>query len=69
MSWSPVTTAGVVVLGVLLGIAGNITLGELLAFLFLIALFVGPVQVGTEVLNEAQNAVSVGVACSASWTP
>ncbi len=52
------TTAGVVVLGVLLGIAGNITLGELLAFLFLITLFVGPVQVGTEVLNEAQNAVS-----------
>ena len=47
-----------VVLGVLLGIAGNITLGELLAFLFLVTLFVGPVQVGTEVLNEAQNAVS-----------
>ncbi len=51
-------TAGVVVVGVLLGVAGNITLGELLAFLFLVTLFVGPVQVGTEVLNEAQNAVS-----------
>jgi ATP-binding cassette, subfamily B, bacterial len=52
------TTAGVVVVGVLLGVAGEITLGELLAFLFLVTLFVGPVQVGTEVLNEAQNAVS-----------
>jgi ATP-binding cassette, subfamily B, bacterial len=52
------TTASVVVVGVLLGVAGNITLGELLAFLFLVMLFVGPVQVGTEVLNEAQNAVS-----------
>jgi ATP-binding cassette, subfamily B, bacterial len=52
------TTAGVVVLGVQLGIGGDITLGELLAFLFLVTLFVGPVQVGTEVLNEAQNAVS-----------
>jgi ATP-binding cassette, subfamily B, bacterial len=52
------TTASVVVVGVQLGIGGNITLGELLAFLFLVTLFVGPVQVGTEVLNEAQNAVS-----------
>jgi ATP-binding cassette, subfamily B, bacterial len=48
----------VVGIGVLLGIDGNLTLGELLAFLFLITLFVGPVQVGTEVLNEAQNAIA-----------
>ena len=48
----------VVVVGVLLGIAGELTLGELVAFLFLVTLFVGPVQVGTEVLNEAQNAVA-----------
>ncbi len=50
--------AAVVVAGVLLGIGGQLTLGELLAFLFLVTLFVGPVQVGTEVLNEAQNAIA-----------
>ncbi len=32
--------------------------GELTAFLFLVALFVQPVQIATEVLNEAQNAVA-----------
>jgi ATP-binding cassette subfamily B protein len=50
--------AAVVVLGVQLGLDGDITLGELFAFLFLVQLFVGPVQVGTEVLNEAQNALA-----------
>src|SRR3954447_1325584 len=50
--------AAVVVVGVLLGVDGELTLGELLAFLFLVQLFVGPVQVGTEVLNEAQNALA-----------
>jgi putative ABC transport system ATP-binding protein len=50
--------AAVVVVGVKLGIAGDLTLGELLAFLFLVTLFVGPVQIGTEVLNEAQNAIA-----------
>jgi putative ABC transport system ATP-binding protein len=53
-----IANSAVVVVGVLLGVAGDITLGELLAFLFLVTLFVGPVQVGTEVLNEAQNAVA-----------
>jgi putative ABC transport system ATP-binding protein len=53
-----IANSAVVVAGVLLGVAGDITLGELLAFLFLVTLFVGPVQVGTEVLNEAQNAVA-----------
>ncbi len=53
-----IANATVVVVGVLLGLAGEITLGALLAFLFLVTLFVGPVQVGTEVLNEAQNAVA-----------
>ena len=51
-------SAAVVVIGVLLGIDGHLTVGELLAFLFLVTLFVGPVQVGTEVLNEAQNALA-----------
>ncbi|WP_051425953.1 ABC transporter ATP-binding protein [Jiangella gansuensis] len=50
--------AAIVVVGVLLGVAGDITLGRLLAFLFLVTLFVAPVQVGTEVLSEAQNAIA-----------
>ena len=50
--------AAVVIVGVKLGIAGELTLGQLLAFLFLVTLFVGPVQIGTEVLNEAQNAIA-----------
>jgi putative ABC transport system ATP-binding protein len=53
-----VANAAVVVVGVLLGVDGDITLGKLLAFLFLVTLFVGPVQIGTEVLNEAQNALA-----------
>jgi putative ABC transport system ATP-binding protein len=53
-----IANAAVVAVGVLLGIDGQLTLGELLAFLFLVTLFVGPVQVGTEVLNEAQNAIA-----------
>ncbi|HEX6076245.1 MAG TPA: ABC transporter ATP-binding protein [Micromonosporaceae bacterium] len=48
----------VVIVGVLLGVGGEITVGELTAFIFLVALFVQPVQIATEVLNEAQNAVS-----------
>ncbi|PZM93250.1 MAG: ABC transporter ATP-binding protein [Actinobacteria bacterium] len=50
--------AGVVVLGVLLGIDGELTVGQLTAFLFLVTLFIQPVQVATEVLNEAQNAIA-----------
>jgi ATP-binding cassette, subfamily B, bacterial len=37
---------------------GGLTLGELVAFLFLVQLFTGPVQMGTEVLNELQNAAA-----------
>jgi putative ABC transport system ATP-binding protein len=53
-----VATAGVVVAGTLLGIADRLTAGELIAFLFLVMLFIGPMQVATEVLNEAQNAIA-----------
>ncbi|HEX6872510.1 MAG TPA: ABC transporter ATP-binding protein [Micromonosporaceae bacterium] len=55
---SGLATASVVVVGVLLGVGGSLTVGELTAFLFLVALFVQPVQIATEVLNEAQNAVA-----------
>ena len=51
-------TGAVVVVGVLLGVSGEITTGRLVGFLFLVTLFVQPVQVATEVLNEAQNAVA-----------
>lgn len=50
--------AVVVVAGTWLGVAGEVTTGELLAFLFLVQLFTGPVQQATEILNELQNAVS-----------
>lgn len=53
-----VALAAVVLVGVRLGLAGDITKGRLVAFLFLITLFVSPMQVATEVLNEAQNAVA-----------
>jgi ATP-binding cassette subfamily B protein len=53
-----VANAGVVVLGVYLGIGGSLTVGELTAFLFLVALFVQPVQISTEMLNEGQNAIA-----------
>ena len=51
-------TGAVIVVGVLLGVAGDITTGRLVGFLFLVTLFVQPVQIATEVLNEAQNAVA-----------
>ena len=48
--------AGIVVVGVLLGVAGELSAGTVLAFAFLVTLFVGPVQMGTQVLTDAQNA-------------
>ena len=50
--------AGVIVGGVWLGFAGDITAGEVLAFAFLVSLFVGPVQMGTQILTDAQNAIA-----------
>jgi ATP-binding cassette subfamily B protein len=53
-----VALGAVVVVGVLLGVDGGLTVGKLTAFLFLVTLFIQPVQIATEVLNEAQNAVA-----------
>jgi len=50
--------AVVVVAGTWLGVAGELTVGRVLAFLFLVQLFTGPVQMATEILNELQNAIS-----------
>ncbi|MBO2449785.1 ABC transporter ATP-binding protein [Actinomadura barringtoniae] len=51
-------TAAVVVAGVLLGVDDQLSAGELVAFLFLVTLFVAPMQTATEVLNDAQNAIA-----------
>ncbi|WP_155335541.1 ABC transporter ATP-binding protein [Acrocarpospora corrugata] len=53
-----IALTGVLVLGVALGADKTITAGELIAFLFLITLFIMPLQMGTEVLNDAQNAIA-----------
>ncbi|GAB4006631.1 ABC transporter ATP-binding protein [Glycomyces albus] len=48
----------VIVLGAFLVADGSMSVGQLTAFLFLVVLFVMPVVTATEMLNEAQNAVS-----------
>ena len=53
-----VALAAVVVVGVLLGVDGSLSVGKLTAFLFLVTLFIQPVQIATDVLNDAQNAVA-----------
>jgi len=55
---SGLTTAIIVVVGTVLAVRGQLSLGELLAFLFLVQLFTQPVQTATEILNEMQNAVA-----------
>ncbi|WP_017608002.1 ABC transporter ATP-binding protein [Nocardiopsis xinjiangensis] len=48
----------VVLVGVWLGIDGGLTAGQLIAFLFLMTLFVQPMMMATEIFNEAQNAIA-----------
>lgn len=55
---SNLVLAVVVVVGAYLGVGGSMTAGEVVAFLFLVQLFTGPVQMATEILNELQNAVA-----------
>jgi ATP-binding cassette, subfamily B, bacterial len=50
--------AGVLIVGIWLGFADQITAGQVLAFAFLVTLFVGPVQMGTQILTDAQNAIA-----------
>ncbi|PVG82839.1 ABC transporter ATP-binding protein [Nocardioides gansuensis] len=50
--------AGVLIVGVLLGFTTDMTAGKVLAFAFLVTLFVGPVQMGTQILTDAQNAIA-----------
>ncbi|WP_369373428.1 ABC transporter ATP-binding protein [Promicromonospora sp. Populi] len=55
---SNLVLAVVVVVGTLPGVGGGLSAGQLVAFLFLVQLFTGPVQMATEILNELQNAVA-----------
>ncbi|MFX0538753.1 ABC transporter ATP-binding protein [Ornithinimicrobium sp. Y1847] len=57
-AFAGITTAIVLVVGTVLATRGHLTLGELLAFLFLVNLFTQPVLMATEILNEMQNAVA-----------
>jgi ABC-type multidrug transport system fused ATPase/permease subunit len=50
--------AGAIVAGVTLGVAGGLSMGTVVAFAFLVGLLVGPVQMATQVLTEAQNAIA-----------
>ncbi len=50
--------AGVLIVGVMLGFTGDISAGTVLAFAFLVTLFVGPVQMGTQIITDAQNAIA-----------
>jgi ATP-binding cassette, subfamily B, bacterial len=56
--FAAIATAGVVVIGAWLGLGGTVTPGTVVAFIFLIALFVEPVLMAAEVINEGQNAVA-----------
>jgi putative ABC transport system ATP-binding protein len=48
----------VLIVGIWLGFDDQITSGEVLAFAFLVTMFVSPVQMGTQVLTDAQNAIA-----------
>ena len=57
-AFAGLTTAVVLVIGTWLATKDFLTLGQLLAFLFLVNLFTQPVLMATEILNEMQNAVA-----------
>ncbi|KOX07236.1 ABC transporter ATP-binding protein [Nocardiopsis sp. NRRL B-16309] len=53
-----VGNTAVVLVGVWLGLGGGLTAGQLIAFLFLMTLFIQPMMMATEIFNEAQNAIA-----------
>jgi ATP-binding cassette, subfamily B, bacterial len=55
---SAVVLAATLVVGVIMAVAGTVSIGTVVAFLFLIQLFVQPVQMLGEAVNEAQTAVA-----------
>jgi putative ABC transport system ATP-binding protein len=56
--FSVLTVAAVLVLGVVLGPAGGLTVGKLVAFLFLTNLFLEPIAEFTEIIDNTQTAVA-----------
>ena len=55
---SSFVVAGVLVVGTVLAVQGSVSVGTVVAFLFLVQLFIQPVQVLGEAVNEAQTAVA-----------
>jgi putative ABC transport system ATP-binding protein len=55
---SAIVLAATLVVGVVMAVDGTITQGTVVAFLFLVQLFVQPVQMLGEAINEAQTAVA-----------
>ncbi|MEX2424206.1 MAG: ABC transporter ATP-binding protein [Acidimicrobiia bacterium] len=55
---SGIVLAATLVVGVILASAGTVSIGTVVAFMFLIQLFVQPVQMLGEAVNEAQTAVA-----------
>lgn len=55
---SAIVVAAVVVVGTILAVTGSVTVGTVIAFFFLVQLFVQPVQFLGEAVNEAQTAVA-----------
>jgi putative ABC transport system ATP-binding protein len=53
-----VVVAAVLVVGTILAAQGTTTIGTVVAFLFLVQLFIQPVQIMGEAVNEAQTAVA-----------
>jgi len=55
---SSIVTAAVVIVGIILAVNGSASIGTVVAFLFLVQLFVQPIQVFGEAVNEAQSAIA-----------
>ena len=55
---SSAVIAAVLIVGTVLAVNGSTTIGTVVAFLFLVQLFVQPIQVFGEAVNEAQSAVA-----------
>ncbi len=55
---SSLVIAGVLVVGTILAVNGTETVGTVVAFLFLVQLFIQPIQTFGEAVNEAQTAVA-----------
>ena len=61
--------AGVLVVGVLLGVDGQLTAGELIAFLFLVTLFVGRCRSPPRCSTRRRTRSPAGAGCSTCSTP